>query len=251
MNCDDTRTLLGGYVDGELDLVRSMEVERHAAGCNDCSGQLQGLQTLHTAMSSPEMKFRAPKELLRRIDKSIDAETKEDAPRSTWRISRWAQFAYAAALVAVVVVSVAIWRVALSRDRVADQVVASHVRSLMADHLFDVQSTDQHTVKPWFHGKLDYAPPVRDFATEGYPLVGGRLDVLEGQSVAALIYQRRQHPINVFVWPTSDSGNSRPRNLQRNGYNLIEWKKDGMEYWLISDLSDNELRAFAQMLQQP
>lgn len=244
MNCQETHTFISSYIDGELDVVRSMELEEHAKSCGTCSGQLQAHQALHGSMQSPAMRFHAPKRLVTKIQGELRKENAETG----WRGVRWAQFGYALALLAVFAVSVGIWRTALNRDSLTDQVVANHVRSLMASHLYDVQSTDQHTVKPWFHGKLDYAPPVTDFAAQGYPLVGGRLDVLSGRSVAAIVYQRRQHPINLFVWPTQRA-DSRPRNLTSNGYNLIHWRSSGMEYWLVSDLNDNELRAFAQMLQ--
>ena len=245
MTCDETRILLNGYVDAELDLVRSVEVEQHTKNCARCTEELQGLTALRQSMRAPEMRFRAPSSLLNNINAKIG----KDSAQTSWRTSRWAQLSYALGLLAVFAVSFALWRTAESRETLADQVVASHVRSLMASHLYDVESTDQHTVKPWFHGKLDFAPPVADFAAQGYPLVGGRLDVLEDRPVAAIIYKRRDHPINLFVWPTPRSGKSRPRNLSVNGYNLMHWTGDGMEYWLISDLNDNELRVLAQLLQ--
>ncbi len=243
MNCDESRALIDGYADGELDLVRSLEVERHIGECTGCSSELSALQTLRTSMKSPDMRFPAPEALVSRIRK----EAQKNSTRG--QSLGWRQLAYVAALLVVFAASVVILRTTMRRDNVAEQVVASHVRSLMASHLYDVQSTDQHTVKPWFHGRLDYAPPVVDLADKGYPLVGGRLDVLEGHPVAAIVYQRRQHPINVFVWPTKGTRNSRARNVSMSGYNLIHWQSAGMEYWVISDLNDNELRAFAQMLQ--
>lgn len=245
MNCEETRTLIDAYVDGELDLVHNMEVEQHAASCERCGTELRNLNALQHSMRSAEMRFRVPQKLIAQIERDV---RKESVPRGATK-PFWAQFAYAAALLAVFAVSLAIWRGTSGQDRVADQIVASHVRSLMASHLFDVQSTDQHTVKPWFHGKLDYAPPVNDYAADGYPLIGGRMDFLDGHPVAAIVYQRRQHPINLFVWPTQ-AGDARPRNFAENGYNLIHWRKAGMDYWLVSDLGDNELRAFAQLLQK-
>ena len=133
-------------------------------------------------------------------------------------------------------------------DVVVAEVVNAHVRSLQAEHLFDVQSTDQHTVKPWFLGKLDFAPPVADLAAMGFPLVGGRLDYVSGRPVAALVYQRQKHSINVFVWPASEtSGPDTARSVR--GFHVHHWIRDGMSFWVVSDLNDAELSEFARALQ--
>jgi anti-sigma factor RsiW len=133
---------------------------------------------------------------------------------------------------------------------ITQEIVADHLRSLMANHLTDVTSTDQHTVKPWFHGKLDFAPPVNDFAAEGFPLVGGRLDYLDGQPVAALVYQHGLHPINLFVWTAPDKYAEKATGQTRQGFNILFWTRDGMTYCAISDLATDEMQTFAALLQK-
>ncbi len=132
-------------------------------------------------------------------------------------------------------------------DPVMQQVVSSHVRSMMAEHLTDVDSSDRHTVKPWFGGKLDFSPQVEDLSAEGFPLVGGRLDYVASRPVAALVYRRQQHMINLFIWPSSGAA-TRPRLHMQQGYQVFDWSKDGMQYWLISDLNASELQMLAERL---
>jgi anti-sigma factor RsiW len=134
--------------------------------------------------------------------------------------------------------------------QLSDDVVADHVRSLMVAHLTDVASSNQHTVKPWFSGKLDYTPPVRDLSREGFPLTGGRLDYLDGRSVAALVYRRRLHTINLFVWPCDDTTANGVKRLTRRGYNIVNWCDGGMQFWAVSDLNAEEMETFGQLLRQ-
>ena len=131
---------------------------------------------------------------------------------------------------------------------VAREVLTSHLRSLMPGHLMDVVSTDQHTVKPWFAGRIDFSPPVSDFAADGYRLIGGRLDYLDRRPVAALVYQRRKHIVNVFVWPAADGSQSAVESTAHDGYNLLHWRRGGMNYWMVSDLNAQEMGVFAGLL---
>ena len=136
-------------------------------------------------------------------------------------------------------------------NSIAQDVISSHLRSLLATHLFDVPSTDQHTVKPWFDGKLKFSPPVQDFAEHGFRLTGGRLDYLNGREVAALVYQRRLHIINLFIWPSESSRNTVATSFSKDGYNVLHWAHEGFEFWAVSDVNAEDMRAFADLEFQP
>jgi anti-sigma factor RsiW len=170
----------------------------------------------------------------------------------TPRALPWRGLSLAAALAVVVLLVGGLWRGGLTPgadDTLTGEVVASHVRSLMAAHLADVPSSDKHTVKPWFDGKLDFSPPVEDFAAEGFPLVGGRLDYLDNRPVAALVYMRQKHVINLFIWPVSGGSAPLTQPASRQGYNVFRWTTGGMTYWAVSDLNTTELREFVGLAQ--
>ena len=241
MDCTIHRHLLEAYLDGELGFERTLEVEAHLASCSICSSEVQSWKDIRVAMQGPELYLRAPAHLEDKLRKLLPQGQRETTP---WFLrSIWAAGGAAFATV-VLLVSFAVMRPAV--PVFGQDVVTSHIRSLMADHLMDVVSTDQHTVKPWFDGKLDFAPPVQDFASEGYPLAGGRLDYLGDRKVAVLIYHRALHIINLYVWPAQDNGSSRMRVETIRGYNVVSWKKGGFEFRAVSDLNMAELRDLAR-----
>ena len=255
MSCKLTQSYVPGYLDGELDLVRKIEMEQHLESCADCARELESLRALRVALRRSSLAYSAPAGLRGQIVSALRsaAPGEKHERRGAWLAFPVWQWATAVAVLAVV--SVAAWRIApalsgASADqRIAAEVFTSHVRSLQGDHLSDVASTDQHTVKPWFDGKLDFSPPVEDLASDGFPLIGGRLDYLEGRGVAALVYHRRQHIVNVFVWP-GGAGTIAARSLApRQGYNIMEWSRAGFHFWAISDVNPQDLAEFARLLE--
>jgi anti-sigma factor RsiW len=249
MNHDEAARLLGPYQDGELDLTTCLKLEEHLAGCPSCQQKLAGEQELVGLIQSETPRFTPSPYLKTRIEAALREEKSASATISWWEqfSSVWIYFGSVGT--AAVLVLLAIYLFSTQAIPELDQdAVANHVRSLQVNHLMDVASTDQHTVKPWFAGKLDYSPQVVDLASSGYPLIGGRLDVLDHRNVAAIIYQRRKHYINLFIWP-SDTESLHGRLYNQNGYHVLGWTKSGMNYLAVSELGEKEFREFAQMIQ--
>ena len=237
---DRMQELLHAYVDGELDLVNSQEVAQHLRSCSDCRRVEERIRALRDALTSAAPAYRAPARLRRNARTALRDEAKESQIPWPWLV------AATGAVCAVLFLAAALFQTTRANENsIANQVIANHVRSLLATHLVDVASSDQHTVKPWFHGKIDFAPEVRDLSTNGFPLVGGRLDYLNSKMVVALVYERNRHPINLFIVPISTNRSSPPFALTRRGYNLVHWTTNGMDYWAISDLNAAELKQFA------
>jgi anti-sigma factor RsiW len=234
------------YSDGELDLVRQLQIEHHLAECVECAEQLRALRQLHDAITAAPLYHRAPDGLRARL------QIARSTPAPQHHNRRALLFAATAAGIVLVVASCVtagiVWSraAALAENRIQEQVVASHVRSLQLTHLLDKPSSDKHKVKPWFQDKLDFSPQVLDLSNHDYILAGGRLDYLTDRPVAALIYMRRSHVINVFIWPAE--GEQPVRALQKQGFQLRSWQRGGMAYWAISDLNGEELDQFVQLL---
>ena len=242
---ENIRELLHAYVDGELDLANARETERHLESCADCRGTERAIRELRSALTSDASAYRAPAHLRR----NVRAALRREAKSSRQTLSPWLMFATGAAFAAVILGFALFQMTRTTRtDAIVDQVVANHVRSLLAAQLVDVVSSNQHTVKPWFDGKIDFAPEVRDLSANGFPLVGGRLDYLDGKTVAALVYQRNKHPINVFITPETTSRSTSPTVITRRGYNVFFWTNNGMKWWAVSDLNQAELREFTELV---
>ena len=244
----DMEAQIDAYLDGELAASDAAELETHLAGCATCGRFRDDRLALRTAIAAQLPRSQAPEALRGRVRAAL---RKASAPSRTRRFAQPTAWRWLALAASHAVVAVGSWRLALGHTEseiLTDEVLASHVRSLMPGHLSDVVSTDQHTVKPWFNGKLDFSPPVHDFSGRGYPLLGGRLDYLNGRPVAALVYGRRQHLINVFLWPAAGPvGRGAP--LERQGYHLLHWTTPEYAYWVASDLGLSELTDFAGLLQ--
>jgi anti-sigma factor RsiW len=250
VDCKDAQKLLDTYTDRELDLVHSLEIENHLRECHACSARHESNQALRSALSNPALYFKAPANLQRKLQSSLRGSAKPEAPARI-RVWRWLNAAVPAALAALVIlIAVPLLRGPSNDEILRREIVSSHVRSLMAGHLADVASSDEHTVKPWFAGKLNFSPTVVDLKNQGFPLIGGRLDYIDNRPVAALVYQRHKHYINLFVWPTRSESDADPEMISRQGYNVFHWSKAGMTYWAISDLNPAELQEFARHIQR-
>src|SRR6266581_2404902 len=271
MNCEQATDLMDGYLDGELDPVTSQAIEQHLPDCPNCEQRYMANRALIHAIGSAMPYHKAPTELRERIQSSLREEIAERPmrnigrdvqppfPRSQprprailWETS-WNWLALAAAIIFAAIIALTLMP-RLQRPEadqfLATQLIASHVRSLMANHLTDVASSDQHTVKPWLDAKLDFAPAVVDLSNEGFPLIGGRLDYLDNRPVAALVYQRRKHFINLFVWPAGPGAEKAMNTISRQGYHLLHWLDSEFNYWVVSDISEKELQEFKQLFEE-
>ena len=234
--------LVQADIDGELDAGRAADLIRHRADCPDCQAAYAEIMMLRDRLRAADLRERAP-DSLRRF---LAQQSAPSIPPIPPRVSRWrSQVGLFAGMAIAAGLALAIYRPAAPDP--LGLVLDAHVRSLQAGHLEDVISTDRHTVKPWFEGKLDFAPPVKDLAAANFPLTGGRLDVLQGRPVAALVYRGGTHPINLLVWPAKEAGDADTKIETRNGFTTLHWRQNGLEFWAVSDLEQSQLESFGRL----
>jgi anti-sigma factor RsiW len=240
MTCDEAAILLHALIDGELDAGHARDVEAHAAGCVGCAAQLTAFRDLRQAMPARALAFAVPASLRSSIDRAIPVPSAAPDRRSLLK-----GFALGGAASALAAASVAFVVIRQDRDRrILGEVISAHLRSLQADHLTDVPSTNQHTVKPWFNGRIDLAPPVVNLTAQGFSLIGGRLDFVDGKPVAVIVYRRREHVINLFVAQGLGSESSTPKLEVVQGFNVLRWTDQGLDLMAVSDLNRAELEEF-------
>jgi len=252
MNCAEFEVLLHALIDGELDAGHARDVEAHVADCAGCGEKLAAFRTMHEVMSAAPLKETAPAHLRNRIEALLATPASRVVSIRQFmqptRRSFFGGFAMGSALSAAVAASLVL--TVIRRDQqqtIAEEVVSAHIRSLQAGHLMDVETSDRHTVKPWFNGRVDVAPPVVDLTAESFTLLGGRLDYIDGEPVAAIVYQRRKHVINLFV-AQHLGAHTRTIADSIQGYNVRHWSQDGLDFWAISDLASDELNEFVQKI---
>ncbi|WP_213771271.1 anti-sigma factor [Bradyrhizobium sp. dw_78] len=242
MTCEEAEILLHALIDGELDAGHAREVEAHIAGCPRCAAQLAAYREMSKALADADLHYTAPLALRRRIEASLPQAKPAPSRRSVLR-----GFAMGSAVSAIAATGIV--ALVLRHDdeqRLLSEMVSAHLRSLQAGHLTDVISTDQHTVKPWFNGRLDVSPPVLDLTAQGFMLIGGRLDYVDARAIGAVVYRRRQHIINLFVSQTADTERRAARMETMQGFNVRRWREQGMNFWAVSDIAPDELAEFGE-----
>lgn len=252
--------LVQADVDGELPPADAARVASHLDGCEACAAFQAEIMALSARVRSEATRYSAPDPLGEAVRAQVEASSRHSPAkasrtaaahqnRSRPVIGRRRFGGLVSGLGLGIAATLAVMLLQPATNGLPDELVANHIRALQPGHLMDVISTDQHNVKPWFDGRVDFAPPVQDFRTEGFPLAGGRLDYLAGRPVAVLIYQRRKHVIDLYIWPYSKGGDS-GQTGSRNGYNFIVWHQAGMAFRAVSDLNPAELSQFAGLWQR-
>jgi anti-sigma factor RsiW len=253
MKCDESKVMLHALIDGELDAGHARDVEAHVASCAGCGEKFAAFRTLHDVMSTASLRETAPAHLRNRIEALIATPASRVVSIRQYmqptRRSFFGGFAMGSVLSAAVAASLALTVIRKDQEQaIAEEVVSAHIRSLQAGHLMDVETSDRHTVKPWFNGRVDVAPPVVDLTAESFTLLGGRLASIDSEPVAAIVYQRRKHVINLFVAQHLGARRTRTASESIQGYNIRHWSQDGLDLWVISDLAGEELDEFVQKI---
>ena len=250
MQCDRARRLLPQWIDGALRPMPRWLVARHVEHCAACAAQLEELQAMQAAIRSNLPYHRAPPGLSARIGAMLPRE-EVPAPSRSW--IRMPAFAFAGTGFAGALAGVALTLVVLggrtSDDAVVQSVIGDHVRSMMADHLTDVLTSDQHTVKPWLSARLDVSPSVRDLKDQGFPLIGGRLDYVDGHPAAAVVYRHARHIINLFAWASPGKPDTGFHDESSQGFNIVTWRRGGVTYYAVSDVEADQLAEFARLVE--
>jgi anti-sigma factor RsiW len=252
--CAEWDLMLHGFIDDELDAAHSLQIEQHLATCPHCENQLKRLAALKQVVAQKGVRWRTPDHVRAQVLASVAREAAMHARSSAASESQQGkkrfnilelvrQWLFVPSLAALAASLFLVTAPMHQHSPIEDEILASHVRSLLVNHLTDVATSDQHTVKPWFNGKIDFSPPVVDLAPQGFPLVGGRIDYIGGRVVAALIYRRQAHLINVFIWPAAAAG---PTTTSRDGYNMENWSEDGLTFWAVSDVSPDVVKKFRE-----
>ena len=249
MNCDEADILIHALLDNELDASHAREVEAHIATCPRCTAELAAYRQMREAMSKADLRYSAPASLRQRIDAALPkpvAAPSNVVPLQSRRslLRGFAMGSVMSALAATLLVAVVVRHD--DQQMIESEIVSSHLRSLQPGHLIDVVSTDQHTVKPWFNGKLDVSPPVIDLTAQGFTLIGGRLDYVDARAIGAVVYKRRAHVINLFVAQTSDTERRSATIDTVQGFNIRRWRDRGLNYWAVSDIGADELAEFGE-----
>ncbi len=248
MDCPTCEAMIDAYVDGELSATESAAFEAALPGCPDCRRRLEDARAMSGFLRDLPAE-RAPDLLRAKIERELRAISSASKPQARPVLGqnmRW--MAMAASLVLAVSIG---WVGGTFTGRPGggdDELVSTYLRVASSDHPVDVASTDRHTVKPWFAGRIDYSPPVRDLTSSGFPLEGGRLDVVAGRKVSVLVYRHNQHRVALSLWPATASGNTPPKVVERNGFVMAEWRHDGFEMHAVSDLGVSEMASFAAAL---
>ncbi len=248
MDCPTCEAMVDAYVDGELSATESAAFEAALPGCPDCRRRLEETRAMSGFLRDIPTE-RAPDLLRAKIERELRAISQASKPQARPALGRSMRWM---AMAASLVVAVSIGWVGgtfTGRNDVSDgDLVATWMRVASSDHPVDVASTDRHTVKPWFAGRIDYSPPVRDLTSDGFPLEGGRVDVVDGRKVSVLVYRHNQHRVALSLWPATSSGNTAAKVVERNGFTLAEWRHDGFELHAVSDIAPNEMADFAAAL---